>query len=385
MKLFFLIFFIFSILFISCKDEQPNTPIETAKQGNYYIQSDPDSAEIWVNEVYSGKVTPDVISASEGLNKIKLTRTDYHDTTFAVIFEDEKYIIHPILNLKKNYRTGSIFFSSDPSGAQIWVDGINSYKITPDSVVRENGTKTILLKKNNYHDASFTVDFEEGQTKIHPLIVMTETSMIRPTDFGGATPTNVLAVVRTSTSYGGVTIDVGTAVATFGSPPQDKGVVKVNSKGTDYTLTKQSNNAYIFTPDALSPQGIGFNSGSSEVTFSAANYSLTNNKVFVPGKVTLTAPVMDASIPRASNLTISWAVSGAGSNNAVVVIDKNGKSIFKQNLGTVTSASITSSELQTLSVGTAIVYAISYNYILSNSNEAVLIGETVAFNTVNLQ
>ncbi|MDP3830667.1 MAG: hypothetical protein Q8Q47_05310, partial [Ignavibacteriaceae bacterium] len=73
MKLFFLIFFIFSILFISCKDEQPNTPIETAKQGNYYFQSNPDSAEIWVNDVYSGKVTPDVISASAGIKKIRLT------------------------------------------------------------------------------------------------------------------------------------------------------------------------------------------------------------------------------------------------------------------------------------------------------------------------
>jgi hypothetical protein len=206
-----------------------------------------------------------------------------------------------------------------------------------------------------------------------------------PTDFGGATPTNVLAVVRTSTTYVGVTIDVGTAVATFGTPPQDKGVVKVSSKGTDYTLTKQSNNAYIFTPDVLSPQGIGFNSGSTEVTFSAANYTFTNNKVFVPGKVTLTAPAMDAAVPRGSNLTISWTVSGAGSNNAVMVIDKNGKSIFKQNLGTATSATVTSAELQTLSAGTAIVYALSYNYILSNNNEAVLIGETVAFNTVNLQ
>ncbi|MDP3829794.1 MAG: hypothetical protein Q8Q47_00900 [Ignavibacteriaceae bacterium] len=206
-----------------------------------------------------------------------------------------------------------------------------------------------------------------------------------PTDFGGATPTNVLAVVRTSTTYVGVTVELGLAAATFGNPPQDKGVVKVTSKGTDYTLTKQSNNSYVFNPEALSPQGIGFNSGSTEVTFSAANYSLINTKVFVPGKITVTAPAAETSVPRASNLTITWTVSGAGSNNAVMVIDKDGKSIFKQNLGTATSASVTSAELQTLSSGSAIVYAISYNYILSNNNEAVLIGETVAFNTVNLQ
>ncbi|MBX2975646.1 MAG: hypothetical protein KF721_05900 [Ignavibacteriaceae bacterium] len=206
-----------------------------------------------------------------------------------------------------------------------------------------------------------------------------------PTDFGGATPTNVMAVVRTSTTYVGVTIDVGTAVATFGTPPQDKGAVKVTSKGTDYNLTKQSNNAYIFTPDALSPQGISFNSGATEVTFSAANYTLGSNRVVVPGKITLTSPAMDASVPRGSNLTISWTTSNAGANNAVMVIDKNGKSIFKQNLGTATSTTINSTELQTLATGTGIVYALSYNYILTNNNEAVLIGETVAFNTVNLQ
>lgn len=205
------------------------------------------------------------------------------------------------------------------------------------------------------------------------------------TDFGGPTPTNVLALIRTTTTQASFTIDLGVGVANLNN--QDKGDVSAMVSGTNYTfgkLTSSSVISYVF-PDPQNPTSIiNLPANSTNVTFDVTGYALAQNSVTVPGQISLSAPAAGTSVPRSADLTVSWTITGAGSNNAIFITDGS-NNIFKQNLGNVTSAVFTAAELSGLNAGNAIVYAISYNFVLTNSNDAVLIGEAVSLNQITLQ
>jgi PEGA domain len=68
---------------------------------------------------------------------------------------------------------GSIFVSSTPASAQIWLDGTNTGKVTPDSVANINvGSHTVMLKLTNYLNDSVTVNVQEGlQTTLNRTLV----------------------------------------------------------------------------------------------------------------------------------------------------------------------------------------------------------------------
>lgn len=54
--------------------------------------------------------------------------------------------------------TGSIFITSTPSNAQIWLDGTNTNKVTPDSVTDlDPGNYTVTLKLSGYEDYTIPV------------------------------------------------------------------------------------------------------------------------------------------------------------------------------------------------------------------------------------
>jgi hypothetical protein len=68
---------------------------------------------------------------------------------------------------------GSIFVSSTPASAQIWLDGTNTGKVTPDSVTNINvGSHTVMLKLTDYLNDSVTVNVQEGlQTTLNRTLV----------------------------------------------------------------------------------------------------------------------------------------------------------------------------------------------------------------------
>lgn len=207
-----------------------------------------------------------------------------------------------------------------------------------------------------------------------------------PTEFGTASPTHILALIRTSITQSGFTFSTGVGVANLNS--QDKGNVMVSVNGSDYTFAKNtgSSGTNYFFPDPNNPsQMMTLPNGSQPAVFSVANYTLTQNTVSVPGEITLNAPAANSNVPRTSDLTVDWNISSAGAYNAIFISDQNGNYQFKQNLGNVSTAVFTAAELGQLSAGSAYIYAMSYNFVLTNNNEAVLIGEAVAVNQITLQ
>ncbi len=62
---------------------------------------------------------------------------------------------------------GNIFVSSNPAGAQIWLDGTNTSKLTADTIKNVNeGVHSVTLKIQDYRDTTFSISVTGGQTSI---------------------------------------------------------------------------------------------------------------------------------------------------------------------------------------------------------------------------
>jgi hypothetical protein len=68
---------------------------------------------------------------------------------------------------------GNIFITSNPAGAQIWIDGITTGLTTPDTVTGvQEGVRNVTLKLQDYKDTTFSISVTAEQTSIVGPIVM---------------------------------------------------------------------------------------------------------------------------------------------------------------------------------------------------------------------
>lgn len=73
--------------------------------------------------------------------------------------------------------TGSVFITSTPPGAQIWIQGENK-GTTPDTVSGiAIGSREIRLVLDEYRDTTFTVDIMENQTTSRNIILTTDLTL----------------------------------------------------------------------------------------------------------------------------------------------------------------------------------------------------------------
>ncbi|MCH6574602.1 MAG: PEGA domain-containing protein [Bacteroidetes bacterium] len=78
---------------------------------------------------------------------------------------------------------GNIFVTSNPAGAQIWLDGVNTAQVTPDTIKNlDDGVYSVTLKLMDYNDATFSVSVTSGQTSNLTNVVLV--SEIMTTLFG---------------------------------------------------------------------------------------------------------------------------------------------------------------------------------------------------------
>lgn len=63
--------------------------------------------------------------------------------------------------------TGSIYLTSIPAGAEIWLDGSNTLQTTPDTIKDvDEGVHTITLTLEDYDDTTFSISVTGGQTSV---------------------------------------------------------------------------------------------------------------------------------------------------------------------------------------------------------------------------
>ncbi|GAB4144221.1 MAG: hypothetical protein Fur0015_12240 [Ignavibacteriales bacterium] len=76
---------------------------------------------------------------------------------------------------------GKIYVSSDPQGATIYVDDVNTGGITPDTVEAKEGLRKVTLKKAGYTDYTFDVSVEAGKVSVVSNITLTSLGSISVT------------------------------------------------------------------------------------------------------------------------------------------------------------------------------------------------------------
>ena len=78
---------------------------------------------------------------------------------------------------------GNIFVTSNPAGAQIWLDGVITSQVTPDTIKNlVEDVYNVTLKLTDYNDANFSVSVTSGQTTNLTNVVLV--SNIMTTLFG---------------------------------------------------------------------------------------------------------------------------------------------------------------------------------------------------------
>lgn len=171
---------------------------------------------------------------------------------------------------------GKYFFQSNPAGAQVWVDGVNSNKVTPDTVSATKGSRTVTLKHTDYRDTSFTVTYEEGVSKSHPLVVMTETPA-NTTPFG---PVKIWETLGTDASQpSGLILKNGTASG-ITSAAANRLLVDLFYNTTGYDIVSASISSSLTRVTYFKPAGAANLSDGADAPAKDATWttSITNDR-----------------------------------------------------------------------------------------------------------
>jgi uncharacterized protein YkwD len=142
--------------------------------GYLYVSSSPRGAQIWLDNASTGKITSAyIMNVPAGRHTVTLKLAGYQDKsqTVQVTAGRTTYLSNVILAkagatpTPTQTLTGTISVSSSPGGAQIWLDSVNTGKVTSSSISNvPAGSHLITLKLAGYQDKSQTVQVTAGST-----------------------------------------------------------------------------------------------------------------------------------------------------------------------------------------------------------------------------
>ncbi len=161
------IFLILIALFVfSCGVKQPVENVESQKTGKIFVSSQPDSALIFLDGQNTFKVTPDTLNGiSLGTHIVRVQREGFKPLQDSIIVQvEENTIARAAFTLEELVYLGTLVVNSEPSGAEIYVDGQNTGRYAPDTLQLEPGTYQISLVKNGFVRVDSTITIENKKT-----------------------------------------------------------------------------------------------------------------------------------------------------------------------------------------------------------------------------
>lgn len=199
------------------------------KMGKCYFHSDPQGAEIFLDNINTNLLTPAIVGyLSNGMHNYKLQLNNN-------IIEDSFYVSQGQLeNVYENFNfvppTGSIFIVSSPQGAGIILDGTNTGKVTPDSVTNvSTGQHSMTLSLSGYQDTTVSV-IVQGGLQTAKFIQLTST--LSTTMYG---PVRLYETAGTTAAQpAGLDLSAGIAYVISGSD-NDKVDIYYSTSGTGGT------------------------------------------------------------------------------------------------------------------------------------------------------
>jgi hypothetical protein len=205
-----------------------------------------------------------------------------------------------------------------------------------------------------------------------------------PSDADGAFIAVSTITEQTVPVVGTQIILIGTAVGGVFSSTGSASYVGAGTVTIDgSTLTKQSNNSYLYTPGTTNPTGIDFDF-STEWTASGPGLSYLHNSSF-PTVGSLNSSI-DVQTSGSYNISVS---SITGADSVLYIISGPNGSVQKTKAGNYTNCSFTSSELSMLGTGDnqGLIQIAPYNWTstVQGGKKYYFIKEAVLSKLVNLK
>lgn len=245
MKKLLLLLLLPLLIFTACNSEEDN-PVTPTPKGKIVVKSTPAGATIYLSGAATGKVTPDTLKdLTPGVYTIKLVLANYVDTSYTVnVAGDATETINIVM--KQNFR-GNLNIKSTPVGAQIWLNGVNTGKVTPDTLnYLAVGTHSVKLVKDTYFDSTFSVQVNLNQTSTYDINLDP-----KPTKFG---PVRLWETTgTTATQPSGLDLSTGNA---YGISSANKTDVDIYYTSTGY-LVRSANGSSGMTRETWFNIGSG--------------------------------------------------------------------------------------------------------------------------------
>lgn len=160
--------------YLSISGETTATPTT----GGLYVDTSPEKAEIYMDDTDTTTLTPQTFSdLNPGTYNIKFIKDGYETKEITVEIEAGKtkeYYIELTATPPPTPTTGDVYIDSSPQEAQIFLDGTDTVKLTPQTLYDlSEGEHTIKLVRSGYADATKTVNVIAGE-KTEYFITMTK-------------------------------------------------------------------------------------------------------------------------------------------------------------------------------------------------------------------
>ena len=149
----FAVLLLLALFVVSCKTNPPTSPAETPTQlGKAFISSNITDAEIWLDGVNTGQLTPDTVETVVGSHTITLKKNDYLDASLLVSIVQDS-ILSLNISMTEVSQAGRLFVKSNADGSQIFIDQVNTGKVTPDTIFAAPGQHEIELRRAFYNSS----------------------------------------------------------------------------------------------------------------------------------------------------------------------------------------------------------------------------------------
>jgi hypothetical protein len=152
--------------------------VQQATTGSINLTSSPSGADIYLDGTLQAVKTPATItSVSAGSHSYLLRLAGYNDATGTVTVTAGLTATVSV-TLTLIVTTGSISFTSSPSGADIYLDNVLQSVKTPATITSVSaGSHTYIIRLTGYSDAVGTVTVTAGQTAVSVTLTSTVTAL----------------------------------------------------------------------------------------------------------------------------------------------------------------------------------------------------------------
>jgi Divergent InlB B-repeat domain/PEGA domain len=132
--------------------------------GSIFINSDPEGAEVFLNGELKGETPLSLEEILSGEYNISLSMGEFEDSSFSVQVSENQELDYEIFLSEEN-PVGKLILTSVPEGALIFLNGINTQQVTPDTLSNlVRGQYKFVLKLDLYDESSFNINLAKDET-----------------------------------------------------------------------------------------------------------------------------------------------------------------------------------------------------------------------------